>query len=225
MGATLSVISGYGFPEISAANPSLIRLAMGAVFPLGLILIILAGGELFTGNCAVLIPNVLSGRQSVGSMLRNWTFVWLSNFVGALFFGYLFVYLTGISSHETTLHGLHTIAAAKTSSPFFVALLKGVGANWLVCLAVWLAMASDRVSGKIIAIWFPIMAFITIGYEHSIANMFLLPMAMWEGYDISFGEIMSSNIIPVTIGNIIGGALFVGGLYWYLYDKKSRELE
>ena len=108
----------------------------------------------------------------------------------------------------------------KTSNSFFVTLLKGIGANWLVCLAMWLGMSAKTTTGKILGIWWPVMTFVTIGYEHSIANMFFIPAAMMEGAQISISELFFKNLIPSTIGNIIGGAFFVGTLYWYVYDKK-----
>lgn len=221
MGALLSIMLGYGFPGVAAMNPAMVKLLMGAAFPVGLMMISIAGGELFTGNCAYFIPNVMNRRQSVGVVLRNWTLVWLSNFVGALLFGYFLVYLTHLSHAPTTLDGFLSIAESKTSNPFYVTFLKGIGANWLVCLAMWLGMASKNVIGKIVGIWFPVMTFVAIGYEHSIANMFFIPVAMFEGFDISIIDLFVKNLIPATLGNIVGGALFVGMLYGYLYDNKQ----
>lgn len=221
MGALLSIVIGYGFPGLASSNPALIKLLMGATFPVGLIMIVLAGGELFTGCCAYFIPNVLSSRQSTLTMLKYCSIVWITNFIGALVFGYFIVYLPHISHYSPTIEGFLSIAKAKTSNPFYVTMLKGIGANWLVCLAVWLGMSSKNVTGKILGIWFPVMTFVAIGYEHSVANMFFIPIAMMEGFDLSISELFTRNLIPATLGNIIGGALFVGGLYWYLYDKKS----
>ncbi len=220
MGGLLSVVIGYGFPEISSGNPALTKLLMGATFPVGLIMIVLAGGELFTGCCAYFIPNTLSGRERWSTPLKYCSIVWVANFVGALLFGYLLVYLPHISHYEPTLDGFMRIAEAKSSNTFMVTLLKGIGANYLVCLAVWLGAASKSAAGKIMGIWFPVMCFVAIGYEHSVANMFFLPVAMLEGFDLSIGELFVRNLIPSTIGNIIGGALCMGTVYWYLYDKK-----
>lgn len=220
MGAMLSLTVGYGFPGVAASNPSIVKLLMGVTFPIGLIMIVLAGGELFTGCCATLAPNTFSGRMSWFEMAKFCTIVWITNFIGALLFGYFMVYLTQMSHVSPTLDGFFTIAKAKSSNPFFVTLLRGIGANWLVCLAVWLGVASKSVAGKIIGLWFPVMTFVAIGYEHSIANMFFLPVAMFEGFDLSIWDLFIKNLIPATIGNIIGGTLFVGGVYWYLYDRK-----
>ncbi|MFR9523579.1 MAG: formate/nitrite transporter family protein [Rikenellaceae bacterium] len=220
MGALLSLMIGYGFPGVAATNPAIVKLFMGITFPVGLIMIVLAGGELFTGCCAYFVPNVNNGRQHWGVMVKYCTIVWLANFVGALIFGYFIVYLPHLSHYEPTLDGFLSIAQAKTSNPFYVTMLKGIGANWLVCLAMWLGMSSKSVAGKILGIWFPVMTFVAIGYEHSVANMFFLPVAMFEGFDLSLCQLFTANLIPATLGNIIGGGLFVGGVYWYLYDRE-----
>ncbi|MFI3268673.1 MAG: formate/nitrite transporter family protein, partial [Rikenellaceae bacterium] len=209
MGALLSVMIGYGFPGVAESNPAIIKILMGATFPVGLIMIVLAGGELFTGTCAYFVPNLMNKRQSLGMVTKYCTIVWLTNFVGALFFGYLIVHLAHISHYHPTIDGFLEIAKAKTSNPFYVTMLKGVGANWLVCLAMWLGMSSKNVIGKILGIWFPVMTFVAIGYEHSVANMFFLPVAMFEGFDLSVYDLFINNLIPATLGNIIGGTLFV----------------
>ncbi|MFI3304813.1 MAG: formate/nitrite transporter family protein [Rikenellaceae bacterium] len=219
IGALLSIMIGFGFPGVAESNPAIIKIIMGATFPIGLVMIVLAGGELFTGCCAYFVPNVLSGRQRWFTMIKYCTIVWIMNFVGALFFGYFLVHLTHLSHYQPTLDGFLTIAEAKTSNPFYVTMLKGVGANWLVCLAVWLGMSSKSISGKILGIWLPVMTFVAIGYEHSVANMLFLPVAMMEGFELTIGELFMKNLIPATIGNILGGLILVGGFYWYLYDR------
>ena len=108
--------------------------------------------------------------------------------------------------------------------PWHVVLLKGIGANWLVCLAVWLGMSSRGTAGKILGLWFPVMCFVAIGYEHSVANMFFIPLGMMQGAEVGWGEFIGRNLIPATLGNIAGGAVFVGGLYWYVYGTgKTKE--
>lgn len=223
MGGLLSVVVGYGFPGLSAANPALPKLLMGATFPLGLILVVLAGGELFTGNCAYFIPSVMNKEQPWRSAFRNWSLVWMGNFAGALFFTYFLVSIPGLLHYAPWQEGIKSIAIAKTSNPFIVTFLKGVGANWMVCLAMWLGMSAKDTTGKIVGIWWVVMAFVTLGYEHCIANMFFIPMAMLEGADISCYTMFVKNLIPATLGNILGGALFVGGWYWYAFDKLSKK--
>lgn len=222
MGGLLAILLGYGFPGIAAANPGIQKLFMGAAFPIGLIMIVLAGGELFTGNCAYFIPNIMNGRQSWRVAFKNWTIVWSGNFIGALFFAFFLVYLTGLSHYEPWKEGIISLANAKTSNPFYVTFLKGIGANWLVCLAMWLGMSAKDTIGKIVGIWGPVMTFVAIGYEHSIANMFFIPLAMMEGAAISTSDLFIKNLIPATLGNIIGGAVFIGMLYGYVYDHAKK---
>lgn len=223
MGGLLAVLIGYGFPEISQGNPGLQKFLMGAFFPIGLILVVLAGAELFTGNTAYFIPNVMSGRQPWSAAFKNWTLVWIGNFIGSLFFAYFLVYVTHILHKDPWQTGIIDLATMKTSNSFFVTFCKGVGANWLVCLAMWLGMSAKDTFGKIIGIWWPVMTFVAIGYEHCIANMFFIPMAMLEGGDISVMNMIVKNLIPSTLGNIAGGAIFVGGLYWYIFEKLEKK--
>ena len=224
MGGTLSLLVGYGFAQAAAGNPGLQKLLSGAMFPLGLILVVLAGAELFTGNNAVLIPGALGRRYPWKAVARNWALVYLGNFAGALLFAYFFVYLTGVAASEPWNEAIRNIALAKVSMPCHVVLLKGIGANWLVCLAVWLGMCSRGAAGKILGLWFPVMCFVAIGYEHSIANMFFIPLGMMQGAEVGWGEFIGRNLIPATLGNIAGGAVFVGGLYWYVYGTgKAKE--
>ncbi len=224
MAGLIAIISGYGVPALSEGNPAIVKLLMGATFPVGLLLVVLAGGELFTGNTAYFIPSVMNKEQSYTRMLRNWALVWCGNFIGALFFGYFIVHMAQVVDGEVWNKGFASVAHAKTSYPFYVTFLKGIGANWLVCLAMWLAMSSKTVAGKVLAMWPPVMAFVAIGYEHSIANMFFLPMALFKGVaDFSIAEMFTKNLIPATLGNIVGGALFVGGAYWYSFDKLDKK--
>lgn len=226
MGGLLAVLVGYGMPVLADGNPALPKLLMGMTFPVGLMMVVLAGGELFTGNTAYFIPAVATGQTTWQRMLRNWTLVWLGNFVGALFFAYFLVYLTQVVNYAPWIEGFKIIAYAKTHNPFYVTFLKGVGANWLVCLAMWLGMSAKTTSGKILGLWWPVMAFVAIGYEHSIANMFFLPMAMLYGFDLSVCDMFVVNLLPATLGNIVGGSLFVGLGYWYALvrvDEQKKE--
>jgi len=203
----------------------------GSVFSMGLTLVVIGGGELFTGN-ALMIMGLLSKRITARQLVRNWIVVYLANFVGSLVVAAL-VYLSGLWKTEGGLVGARFVltAHAKVSLPFVAAMVRGVFANWLVCLGVWLAMASRDVAGNILAIYFPVMAFVACGHEHSIANQFTVPMgialkgqpALQEALaganlaQLNWGSFVIRNLVPVTLGNIIGGACFVGALYWYVY--------
>ena len=225
-GGLLAIVTSAGM--IKAGAPlGLEKFVFGAVFPVGLIIVILAGSELFTGNVMFMIIGVLDGSASVGGLAKNWVVSWIFNFVGALFVAYVLAYMGGICPTDATAsaYAITTkaiaVAEGKVTMPFTVALIKAIGCNWLVCLAVWLANASDDVIGKIFGIWFPIMAFVTIGFEHSVANMFFIPLGMFLGANgVTWSSIIINNLVPVTIGNIIGGGLFVACLYWFTYLKE-----
>jgi len=208
----------------------------GSVFSVGLMLVVLAGAELFTGNSLV-ITGVLSGRITAGQMLRNWVIVYLANFAGSLLLVWL-MYGSGLWKTGSGMVGARAviIANGKVNLSFFEAVTRGILCNWMVCLAVWLAICAKDVVGKIFSIYFPIMAFVASGFEHSIANMYFIPMgialkgqafvanALPAGTDLgnlTWGRFIGANLIPVTIGNVIGGAFFVGFLYWFIYLRSE----
>ena len=226
-GGFLAVIVGGGMPEIKAANPGLQKLVFGGVFPVGLMLVVIAGAELFTGNTAVSVPGVLSGQISCFSWLRNLTLSYAGNLIGSLFVAYFLAYQTGSLSSEPWLSFTNAVSEFKVNQSFWILFLKAIGCNWLVCLSIWMAVASDEISGKILGIWFPIMAFVTLGFEHSIANMFFIPLGIFYGAHVTWSQFFIVNLIPVTLGNIVGGSFFVGTIYWYvyIYEKKDAAAE
>lgn len=196
----------------------------GAVFSVGLMLVVIAGAELFTGNNLIVL-SVLDGKASFGSLLRNWVIVYIANFIGSLIIA-LLVHYSGLLNSNGGAVGAAavSIANAKVNLTFLQAFSRGIMCNWLVCLAVWMACSSKMVIGKIFAIFFPIMAFVASGFEHSVANMYFIPIGMLnsgqvfaQGMDLAnlnmYG-LMVSNLVPVTLGNILGGAFFVGTLYY-----------
>lgn len=215
MGGLFSIVVGYGFPSMADA-PGLQRLLSGMVFPLGLMLVVFAGAELFTGNNAVLVPGALSRNYGWRKVLFNWILVYIGNFVGSLFFAYFLVKLPGMLSADAWQTAAVQVAETKVSMPWLTVFLRGVGANWLVCLAVWLGLSANDVAGRILGLFFPIMCFVAIGYEHSVANMFFIPLGMMHGASVSLTDFFLTNLLPATLGNIVGGAVFVGGIYWYI---------
>ncbi len=221
-GGTLSLIVGYGFPGISAENPGLQKLLCGCMFPIGLILVVVLGAELFTGNNALLIPAYMRRKATLGDIAVNWTLVYLGNLAGALLFTYALVYSVGLLRPAVYHDAITSIAEAKVSMDWMTVFLKGIGANWCVCLAVWLALSGKTLIEKCIGCWLPVMAFVALGYEHSIANMFYLPAGMLEGADIDVWTAVWRNIIPATIGNIAGGALLVGMVHSYIHLSKEK---
>jgi len=208
----------------------------GSVFSVGLMLVVLAGAELFTGNC-LFVTGVLARKVAIEKMMRNWFFVYLANFAGAILLVVIMYYsgLWKVGKLGVGAAALKT-AAAKVDLSFFEALCRGIGCNWLVCLAVWLAVAGKDSISKIFGIYFPIMAFVASGFEHSVANMYFIPMGLFlkgnaavvntAGLAGSIGNLtwtrfLVVNLVPVTLGNIIGGAVFVGGVYYLAYLQKG----
>lgn len=222
IGGILSLIVGLGFPELTGGNPSLQRLLSGMMFPIGLILVVVLGAELFTGNNAMLIPGYMKRDYTLSAVIRNWSIVYIGNLIGAVAFTWLLVYFAGLTAAEPYHSSIIGIGVAKTSMTWPVVLVKGIGANWFVCLGVWLALSGHTFFEKALGCWLPVMAFVVLGYEHSIANMFYLPLAMLEGAPLSIDTCLTNNILPATIGNIIGGALFVGCLHTYLHHRTGR---
>lgn len=219
-GGVLSLIVGFGFPEITSANPAMQKLFSGLVFPVGLILVVILGAELFTGNNALLVPACLKGHYGWKAIAKNWIIVYMANFVGALLFAWLLVYYAGLTRPEPYHSAIIGIAEAKCSMPWMVCMVKGIGANWCVCLAVWLALSGHNLMEKALGCFLPVMAFVVLGYEHCIANMFFIPLGMLEGADVTAIQFVWANLIPATVGNIIGGALLVGAVNAYVHLRK-----
>ncbi len=220
-GGLLAEVVGGGMPAAKITNPGLVKLVFGGVFPVGLMLVVIAGSELFTGNTALMVPSTLTGATRWTALVANWVWSFVGNFAGALFVAYFLVHLTGLLAADPWLSCAKGIATAKVSEGFWTLLLRGVGCNWLVCLAVWLAVAAEDVASKILAIWWPIMAFVAIGFEHSVANMYFVPVGIFLGADVTWVQFLRVNLLPVTLGNILGGALFVGAVYAYLYTRRE----
>ncbi|WP_400164574.1 formate/nitrite transporter family protein [Brevibacillus sp. TJ4] len=200
---------------------SFINLLGAAVFPVGLMLVIIAGGELLTGNMMSVTLAVLAGKLSVGRLLSNWFWITVSNFVGAVFVAYFFGHVVGLVAEGPYLAKTLAIADGKLHDNFLQAFLSGIGCNWLVTLAVWLSYAADDIAGKILAIWFPIMAFVAIGFQHVVANMFVIPAAIFAGH-ASWAD-WFANFVPVFLGNAAGGAVFVALLYWMAYIRGTNQ--
>lgn len=190
-----------------------------AVFPVGLMLVVIAGGELLTGNMMTLPIAWLAKKVSFGQLLNNWFWVLIGNFIGSLFVAYFLGHMTGYLEHGPALLKTVAIAKAKLGDSFSEAFFSAIGCNWLVVLAVWMAYGAQTIGGKILAIWFPIMAFVAIGFQHVVANMFVIPAAIFAGY-FTWGD-WFGNFVPVLLGNIVGAFLFVSLAYWYTYIRPA----
>ncbi|WP_432562041.1 formate/nitrite transporter family protein [Kineococcus sp. SYSU DK003] len=195
-------------------------LLTGAVFSLGLVLVIIAGSELLTGNMALVPIALLHQRVRFGQLVANWAVVLVANLLGALFVAYVLAVQTGVIGEEgsATFTRLAAIATGKAvTEDELTIFLRAIGCNWLVCLGVWMAMAAEDVAGKVLAIFFPITAFVALGFDHVVANMFFLPAAYWAGVPgFGWGDILN-NWLFAFCGNVIGGGVFVGLAYWFLY--------
>lgn len=222
-GAYLAISVGGNLPGIAASNPGLQKLIMGGMgLPTGLIMTLITGAELFTGNTALVTAAYMEKKVTSKQLLKNWFWSYLGNFVGSLYIAYLAFH----SGTLGTAPGAVNIALAKCSVPFMTNVYRGILCNFLVCMAVYMASGCSTMIGKMTAVWFPISAFVALGLDHSIANMFLIPLAILRGADITIVQMFTKNLIPVTLGNIIGGAFMVmfpiGTTYgsWFQKDKK-----
>lgn len=222
MGGLLSTLLASGIGAWAEGNPILPKLFAGLTFPVGLMLVVLVGGELFTGNTAYLMPATLRGDVPSNYFLKNWFIVYVANFLGAMLFDYIIVYQTEVFSHPEMLAYLQTLAEYKVSLPWWKVFCRAIGANWLVCLAVWLAFSSKGMVGRLLGLWWPVMAFVVMGFEHSIANMFYIPSAIFYGADVTWIDFVLCNLVPATLGNIVGGALLVGCTYSYIYGQSKK---
>jgi formate/nitrite transporter len=216
LGYLLAIRVTSGLPESWGSLPNLIT---ASVFPLGLVLVLLAGGELLTGNMMSVSIARLTGGVNTRALLKNMLLVTVGNFAGAVFVAFCFSHALGLLTEGIYLARLTEMARHKLADGFARAFLSGIGCNWLVGLAVWLAYGSASFSGKVLGIWFPTMAFVAIGFQHVVANMFLLPAAVFEGV-VGWGETFA-NFVPVWLGNFTGGALFVACAYWFAYLRDS----
>ncbi len=240
IGGFLAIRVGLALPWETFA--SLGKFMFGAVFPLGLMLVLICGADLFTGNCMTLTTAGVRSDLSVSSSFYTGAASWVGNFLGAAFVAYFMAYASGLifeSAGGTMPWAAAAVklANAKSALPFDEALLRGIGCNWLVCLAVYAAAAAKEVSGKIMALWFPTMTFVALGMEHCVANMFFIPLGIWTGSDERYLALVEAgkvpeltatwsaffvdNLVPVTLGNIIGGAVLVGALYLMAHPEKN----
>jgi len=234
-GSELATIATYDMPKYLGVGFT--KFIFGSVFSVGLMLVIIAGAELFTGNNLIII-RVLAHEGKLSGVFNSWFWVYIANFIGSLLLVWL-MYATGLWKTGNLAVGAKALAIAngKVNLAWGEAFARGIGCNWLVCLAVWMAVASQDIIGKIFGIFFPIMAFVASGFEHCVANMYFIPMGLiMKGNasvvaaagladklgNLTIKGMFINNLIPVTLGNIVGGSICVASVYWlvYLKDKK-----
>ena len=219
------------------------KFMIGAVFSVGLMMVMIPGSELWTGNCLMSIA-LLNKDISLKSMLRNWSIVWVGNLIGSIILAWMIASMSGLTSGAVGATAIK-IAYAKISAGganhqlwyFF----RAIACNWLVCLAVMMAIAATDIGGKVAAIFFPIMAFVTSGFEHAIANMYFIPAGILtkafpaavaasgktadQLATLTWGSMFTKNLFIVTLGNFVGGAVLCGAVYWWLYVKGTKKQE
>lgn len=220
LGGLLTVIVAGGMPEVAATNPGLVKFVAGCIFPVGLIMVTIAGADLFTSDCTGVVLPFLERKITISAVCKVLAISYIFNFVGAQFIAYFMSASVGLFDADPWRAYLHNLAYSKTSQDFYTVFMKGIGANWLVCLGTWMGYAGKDVVSKSVGIWIPVMMFVTLGYEHSIANMFFVPAAIYSGATLEWSQFIVSNLIPATLGNVLGGALLVATVYWYIYMKK-----
>jgi formate/nitrite transporter len=226
------------------ASAGFSQLILGATFPVGLIIIVLTGAELFTGDAMLAPMAAFIHKVSWGAVAKLWVWVYIGNLIGSIWYAYLMAYGPFASWDATgaatvTAFGSRAVAIAVAKVSYFgtagmwSAFLKAIGCNWLVNLAILLGICADDLIGKFFGIWFPIMAFVSSGFEHSVANMYFIPAGLFvTGIDptkanavLSWTTFFTNNLIIVTIGNIVGALLFVGVLYWVAFRKEIAALK
>mmetsp|Transcript_40034 Transcript_40034/g.93685 ORF Transcript_40034/g.93685 Transcript_40034/m.93685 type:complete len:355 (-) Transcript_40034:162-1226(-) len=192
-----------------------------ALFPINLLLVLQTGGQLFTGNSATMAIGVFEGKVTAKQLLRNWGIAYIGNICGCLLIDAVARY-TGLFTAGAAEMAVHTVLK-KCGSTFGQTVVKGIMCNWLVCMAVWLCTMAKDLTGKMVGVWFPISMFIAIGFEHSVANMFILPAGIFSGAPLSWADIFLKNLIPVTIGNALAGAFVVGGGMSFAFGKLGKK--
>ena len=212
LGFLAGVYIAFGAQAANVAGASVSQaqsLIAGLIFPAGLIFVVIAGAELFTGNC-LMITALLKKKISLSQLLRSWIVVYAGNLAGGIFIAWLISGQLSVPLREYTMK----IALNKSSLSFSDAFIRGILCNWLVCLAVFMSFKASDTAGKILVLFFPVWLFVASGFEHSVANMYYIPAGIFAHANIGWDALLR-NLIPVTLGNIVGGAGFVGIFYFF----------
>jgi formate/nitrite transporter len=216
-GAMLSGTVGMDLAGLADENKGLQRLVAGAYgYPFGLFMVIVTGAELITSNFAVCSMAVLDGKAEFKRLLQNWVVVYSANFLGAVSLA-LMITAADMLPED---HGFFKLAEKKVEKPFLTLFVRGVLCNWLVCMAVYMSYFTHDLVSKSIAVFLPISAFVSIGFEHSIANCFIIPFGMLNGANVTPSAFLLSNLLPVSLGNMVGGVLFVSVPYFVTYGSQ-----
>ncbi len=252
MGGALATVCSTGIMasdvanRYGAASAGFAQLILGSVFPVGLIIIVLTGAELFTGDAMLAPMAAFIHKVSWAQVINLWIWVYIGNLIGSIVFAYIMAYGPFVSFDSTgaatvTAFGTRAIAIASAKVSYvgmlgmWSAFLKAIACNWLVNLAILLGICADDLIGKFFGIWFPIMAFVSSGFEHCVANMYFIPAGLFtQGFitdptkinaGLTWVTMWTNNMIIVTIGNIVGGLFFVGVIYWVAFRKEIAALK
>jgi formate/nitrite transporter len=229
VGATLATVCSTGLE--TSLGPGMKALVSGAVFPVGLVAIVITGMSLFTSDAMLLPVAVFQGKTTWKKVGSAWLWVYAGNFAGSLFWAYLMFWgpFRKYGAAELSVFGQSAVAIAQAKVlPYAAAgfaglgsaFAKGIACNLLVNLAILLGLSSDNTTGKVLGIWFPIMAFVACGFEHSVANMYTVPAGMMLGAAVTWRQFLIWNLLPVTLGNILGGMFFVGAAYSFCFKRE-----
>ncbi|PSC72709.1 nitrite transporter NAR1 [Micractinium conductrix] len=222
LGGALLLTVGPNCPGIASNNPGLAKYITGAIgFPFALLQILVCGSELFTGNTALCFAALLEGKIKWGGLIKNWVCAYAGNILGCALMVAIFAN-TGLLPQLTK--GAEALAIYKTAAPFKETFLKAICANWFVCLAVWQALGTSSFGGKFIACLGPVSAFVCIGLEHCIANIFFVPLGIVCGAPVTLQQFFTLNLIPVTLGNIVAGTVCMATVYSLLYGALGRKI-
>lgn len=221
LGAHCDLLVAAGCPGLRESNPSLATMIAGFTFPLGFVLIILTNSELFTSTLFFMTFTTLQRKTTILGTLRVLVTGYVFNFAGCLFIAGFLCWWSNTLSTDPMRSYAALQAEQRVNEQWSVNFLRGIGCNWFVGLAAFLAMSSNDHVSKIYSIWIPVWSFVILGYQHCIANYYLVPIGMFYGTNFGVGKFIYQSVIPVTIGNIIGGCILSGFAFWFLYGRTS----
>ncbi|KAL1853120.1 hypothetical protein Daus18300_011948 [Diaporthe australafricana] len=224
-GALTDLVIASGCPGLRESNPALATMIAGFTFPLGLVLIMLTNMELVTSNMFVMPFTWFQRKITLLDVVKNWILGYIGNLAGALFVAGFFAWWTDTLGSDAESAYTVTQAEGRVNVQWSVNFLRGIGCNWFVALALFLSLGSVEFVSKIYCIWIPIWAFVILGYQHSIANFFQVPIGMFYGTNFSVDKFIYQSTIPVTLGNIVGGMIFGAMVFWYLYGRSDPHKE
>ncbi|KZL67469.1 formate nitrite, partial [Colletotrichum incanum] len=221
LGSLFDILIAGGAPGLRASNPAIATMLAGFTFPIGFVLIILTNVELVTSNMAVMMYSTLQRKTTWYDLARNWITCYIFNLAGCLLFAGILAWWSDTLESDAQSAYAVTQAERRVNINWASNFTRGIGCNWLVGLAVYMATSGKDNLSKILGIWIPVWTFVCLGYQHSVANFFLVPIGMFYGTNFGVGKFIYQSVIPVTLGNIVGGAGMTGVILWFLYGRND----